>query len=124
RGITVVKQYGDIPKIACYPGQLNQAFLSILRNAVDSIEVPGTVRIETRTVTDAVEIEIADTGRGIPKERLDRIFDIGFSSSGTRVKMGSGLSSSYSIVQRHEGDIRIESEMGKGTTVTIRLPLR
>jgi signal transduction histidine kinase/HAMP domain-containing protein len=124
RGISVDRQYGDIPKVACYPGQLNQAFMNILRNAVDSIDTVGTVTIRTRRTEDTVEITIADTGRGIPEEKLARVFDIGFSSSGTRIKMGSGLSSAYSIVQRHDGDISVSSEVGRGTTVAIRLPLR
>lgn len=124
RGITIKRNYGPIPKIACYPGQLNQAFMNILRNAVDAIETTGTIAIGTAQVDSMIEIKISDTGRGIPKDRLDRIFDIGFSSSGTRIKMGSGLSGSYSIIQRHDGDISIASEVGRGTTVTIRLPLR
>ena len=123
QGITIEKHYGDLPRIACYPGQLNQAFLSILRNAADAIEQSGTISLRTQLVDSAIEITIADTGRGIPRQKLERIFDIGFSSSGTRVKMGSGLSSSYSIIQRHDGEISIVSDVGKGTTVTIRLPL-
>ncbi len=93
----------------------------------DLIDKGDTLKAQdTRTheEDDLLSIRISDTGRGIPEEKLGRIFDFGFSAGGTRVKMRSGLSTAYSIVQRHRGEIDIESEVGKGTVVTISLPLK
>jgi len=122
QGIEVVREYGDLPKVPCYPGQLNQVFLSLLKNAVEAIDGSGKITITTRHRDGNVEIEFTDDGRGIPTDRLERIFDVGFSSSGRRVKMGSGLISAYGIVQRHDGEISVESTVGDGTTVRLRLP--
>lgn len=124
KGLTIEKRYGDLPKVGCYPGQLNQVFMAVLRNAVDATDIGGRISITTESENKTARVKISDTGKGIPPERLERIFDIGFSSSGTRVKMGSGLSSAYAIIQKHDGDIRVESTVGQGTTVTITLPLR
>jgi len=122
--LQIEKDYADLPKIACYPGQLNQVFMAVLRNAVDATEPGGKIAISTGIDDGAARVVIRDTGKGIPPERLNRIFDIGFSSSGSRVKMGSGLSSAQAIVQKHDGQISLDSTVGEGTTVTISLPLK
>jgi len=67
---------------------------------------------------------IRDTGAGIPPERLERIFDVGFGATGSRVGMELGWSTAYNIVQAHQGGIEIESDVGKGTKVTINLPMK
>jgi signal transduction histidine kinase len=122
--IDVVKKFGSVPEIQCYPAELNQVFMNILKNAVEAIEGTGGINITTFMVDDRVSICFSDTGRGIEAERLSRIFDFGFGVGESRVKMGSGLSSAYSIVQKHEGEIEVESKLGKGTTVTIHLPVK
>ena len=121
--VTVQKDYGDIPEIACYPSQLNQAFINVLKNAAHAIEEKGVIDIRTFLADDHIHVKIADTGRGIPRDRLDNIFDFGFSSDASRVKMRSGLSAVYQIIQRHRGDVQVSSELGKGTTVTMTLPI-
>jgi len=67
-------------------------------------------------------VQISDTGKGIPKDKLENIFDFGFSHNTSRVKMGSGLSMTYNIIRKHKGEINIESIVGKGSTFTVILP--
>jgi signal transduction histidine kinase len=121
--IKVNKEYGKIPRIVCYPSQLNQVFMNLLKNSVNAIEGVGTIGIKTRQENSYIQIQISDTGKGIPKDRLKNIFEFGFSSSESRVKMSSGLSSAYNIIQKHNGDIWVDSKEGRGTTFFINLPI-
>ena len=121
--ITVRKNYGDIEPIYCSPGQLNQVFMHLLKNALQAIEGSGEINISTFATDAAVCVCIGDSGSGIAPERLERIFDFDFHATGQRMKMGFGLSIDYRIVQEHGGEIHIESQVGKGTEVTISLPL-
>ena len=121
--IKVTKDYGDIPKIYCSPSSLNQVFRSMLRNASEAIKESGEVQIRTFVREEHIKIEISDTGKGIPTENLDRIFDPGFTTKGVRVGVGLGLSICYQIiVDEHKGHIDVSSELEKGTTFTITLP--
>lgn len=119
--VMIERDYGKIPDIICYPSQLNQVFLNMLKNASDSIAESGKITIRTRLENDAICISISDTGCGIPPEKLDSLFDFGFSAGGARVKLTSGLSTAYSIIQRHNGQIEVESEVGKGTRFIVKL---
>ena len=121
--VEVVRDYGDLPKLTVYPQELNQVYMSLLQNACQAFE-KGAGRIQVSTVAEEgfVRIVIADTGRGIEQERLDHIFEPAFASKEGRVAMGMGLSLSYNIVRKHAGTLEIDSEPGRGTTVTIRLP--
>jgi len=121
--ISVVKEYGDIPQVVCYPGELNQVFMNLLTNAVQAIEGKGTITIRTFAENENVHIQIADTGVGIPPERMPRLFEPSFSQKNTRVKAGMGLFISYNIMQKHRGEIKVESEVGKGSTFTLILPI-
>ena len=121
--IEVVREYGDIPTMICFPSRLNQVFLNVLVNAEQAIEGKGKIGISTRLIDNEIEIAISDTGKGIPRENLARVFDPGFTTKGVGVGTGLGLSICYQIIQDHKGSIRAESEVGKGTTFTIRLPL-
>jgi len=120
--ITVHKNYGDIPRISCYPGRLNQVFLNIFINAKQAIEEKGEIFITTYARDDKVFVEIKDSGEGIPQEKLDRIFDPGYTTKGVGVGTGLGLSICYQIIQDHRGEIKVESEPGQGTTFTVILP--
>jgi two-component system, NtrC family, sensor kinase len=122
-GIKVTKKYGAVPPIACYAGQLNQVFLNILVNARQAMPGEGEIEISTAVVKERVQVRFRDTGAGIPPENLARIFDPGFTTKGVGVGTGLGLSICYQIVERHKGEIRVESELGKGTTFTIELPM-
>jgi signal transduction histidine kinase len=123
--VSIIKEYGDIPNINCYAAQLNQVFINLLRNANQAIEGEGSITLKTSAEHDQIHIQISDNGKGIPPEKIDNLFDISFSDiSGERVKMASGLSLAYNIVQKHEGTIRVESIVGQGTTFTIILPIK
>ncbi len=119
--IAVIKDYAEIPRIQGYASELNQALMHLLRNAVQAIEDQGTIRITTTSGEAGVSVKISDTGKGIPSEHLSRIFDPGFTTRG--VGVGLGLSIVYRIIKRHQGDIKVESEIGKGTEVTVILPV-
>jgi two-component system NtrC family sensor kinase len=121
--VQVVKEYGDLPEIECYPNQINQVFMNLLVNAAQAIPESGTLTIKTFRDGDFVKIMIRDTGVGIPKENLGRIFDLGFTTKGVGVGTGLGLSICYKIIQDHHGKIDVESTVGEGTTFTLTLPL-
>ncbi len=121
--IDVVEDFGELPPVKCYPNQLNQVFMNILVNAYQSIEGQGRITVRTRHSGQSVLIAISDTGCGIPKEKLKRIFDPGFTTKNVGVGTGLGLSICYQIVQNHNGSISVESEAGKGTTFTVQLPV-
>ena len=120
--IEIVRNYDEIPSISCYPGRLNQVFLNILINAKQAIRDKGKITISTHLDNGKVFIEFADTGGGIPKEELSKIFDPGYTTKGVRVGTGLGLSICYQIIQDHHGEIRVHSEVDKGTTFTIIIP--
>jgi signal transduction histidine kinase len=120
--IEIERNFGNIPSIPCFPSQLNQVFLNLLVNAAQAIDDKGVITITTFVADDQVRIQFTDTGKGIPKEDLDKIFDPGYTTKGVGVGTGLGLSICYQIIQRHHGKIMVESEIGKGTTFTIELP--
>ena len=123
--IDVVKNYGDVPRIYCSPSSLNQVFMSVLKNASEAITGKGEIRLRTSLQGDYVRIEISDTGKGIPAEDVDRIFDPGYTTKGVRVGVGLGLPICYKIVvNEHNGHIDVASKSGEGTTFTITLPTR
>ena len=121
--VEIVRDYGEIPEVLCYPGRLNQVFLNILNNAQQAISASGTITVSTRVVGGEAHVVIADTGSGIPEESLSRIFDPGYTTKGIGVGTGLGLSICYQIMEDHGGHIDVASKVGQGTTVTIVLPL-
>lgn len=121
----LVREYGDIPDIECFPSQINQVVMNIVVNAAHSIAGPrGKITIRTGTENNHVWIEISDTGSGIGTENLARIFDPFFTTKPIGQGTGLGLSLSYGIVHKHHGDIKVQSELGKGTTFKITLPIK
>ena len=118
---TVTKDYGDLPEVRCYPQQLNQVFMNLLVNAAQAIEKKGEIRILTRAFDGYVEIKISDTGKGIPEEDISKIFDPFFTTKEVGKGTGLGLNVAYNVIQRHKATIDVESEVGKGTTFSIRL---
>jgi two-component system NtrC family sensor kinase len=121
--ITVIRDFGDVPPISCFPSQLNQVFLNLLVNSKQAIKDKGTITIATYVKNNKVHIKFSDDGIGIPKERLSRIFDPGYTTKGIGVGTGLGLSISYNIIQNHRGEIKVNSELGKGTEFLIILPM-
>ncbi len=121
--VEVIQEYGDIPQINCYPNQLNQVFMNLLLNAAHSVEDSGIITIKTFAVDKYVCIRISDTGKGIPSEHINRIYDPGFTTKGLGVGTGLGLSIYYNITQHHKGTVSVESEVGKDTEFTLTLPI-
>ena len=119
-GIALERDVGEVPEVVADFGQLRQAFVNIAFNACEAMGSAGKLRVTARAVAGDAEIVIADTGPGIPPERLARIFDPFFTTKekGT----GLGLSVVYGIVERHGGTISVDSHVGEGTAFTIRLP--
>jgi two-component system, NtrC family, sensor kinase len=120
---TVQRDFGEIPEIKGYPQQLNQVFMNILVNAAQAIEKKGEITVRTRPVADQVEVMISDTGCGIPKENLQKIFDPFFTTKDVGKGTGLGMNIAYNIIKKHNGTIELHSEVGKGTTFTIRIPV-
>ena len=122
---TVHKHYGDLPRIECSPSQINQVFLNIITNAAQAIEDTGDVIITSRRRDeDYVSITVTDSGCGIPQENLDKIRDPFFTTKEVGTGTGLGLSIVDEIVRSHGGELLIESEVGKGSSFTIVLPVK
>gem|GEM_PF-1991425 len=119
----VIQDYGDLPMILCNLGQLNQVFMNILLNAAQAIETQGEITIITRAADGFITIAIADTGAGISPQNLSRIFEPFFTTKEVGKGTGLGLSIVYDIIRAHKGDIKAESELGKGSTFTISIPI-
>ena len=120
--VAVRRDYGTVPPLACYPGQLNQVFMNLLVNARQAIIEAGTITIRTRSEPGWVVVDIQDDGCGIEPEHLSRIFDPGFTTKGVRVGTGLGLAICYRIVQAHYGSIDAQNVAGGGTTFTVKIP--
>jgi two-component system NtrC family sensor kinase len=121
--VTVVRDYGELPRVDCYPNQLNQIWMNLLVNAAQAISGNGQITIRTRTVDNRVRIQIEDTGAGIKGENLWRIFEPGFTTKDGRIGMGLGLLIVDQIIQRHHGRISVTSQVGVGSTFTVELPI-
>ncbi|MGI9069251.1 MAG: sensor histidine kinase [Pyrinomonadaceae bacterium] len=120
--VTLRRDYGDLPPISCYAGQLNQVWMNLLVNAAQAIPEQGEVGISTKLEHGSVSVAISDTGAGIPEDQLSRIFDPFFTTKPVGEGTGLGLSISYGIIERHGGTIQVESQVGAGTTFTVRIP--
>ncbi len=121
--IEVVREYGDLPRVRCYPGQLNQVFLNLLMNACDVVEGGGTLTVRSERTDGGVRLEFHDDGPGIPPDVQSRIFDPFFTTKPVGQGTGLGLSLSHGIIERHGGRIQVVSEPGEGTSFVIDLPL-
>jgi signal transduction histidine kinase len=121
--IEIVKDYGKIPEIDCYPGQLNQVFMNVLSNAIEAIDDKGEIRVSTSMSENSVRISIKDTGTGIPEKIRSKIFEPFFTTKEIGQGIGLGLSICHSIIEKHHGSIEIHSEMGKGSEFVIVLPV-
>ncbi len=121
--ISLEKDYGKLPKVKGDELQLRQAFTNVILNAIQAIEGEGKITVKTRAERDAVVVTISDTGRGIPEEHLSRIFEPFFTTKELGKGTGLGLAIVHGIIERHGGKIEVESEVGKGTSFTITLPL-
>jgi len=119
----VKKNYGTIPKIKCYPQELNQVFMNLLVNASHAIEHFGEIIIKTWHDRENIFISVSDTGSGISEEIKNRIFEPFFTTKDVGKGTGLGLSITYDIIKKHNGEITVESETGKGSTFTVKIPV-
>lgn len=130
--IKIVKEYGNVPKIQCFPGKINQVFMNLLSNAIDAIDDKkektglGEITIRTKVVdkfnSKYLQIDLSDNGNGIPDEIKERIFEPFFTTKEVGKGSGLGLSISHGIIKSHYGFIDVDSKLGVGTTFTIFLP--
>lgn len=121
---TVKKEYGGLPLLKCNPGQLNQVFMNMLVNAAHAIEKQGEIAVKTWHEGGDIHVSISDTGSGIPEDRINRIFEPFYTTKEVGKGTGLGLSIAYDIVKKHDGEITVQSEVGKGSVFTIRIPVR
>ena len=126
--IEVVRDYGSLPKVLCYPAQLNQVFMNIISNAADELLETDIKSKQIAIQTSVNElnyacIRIQDNGKGIPPEIQEKIFTPFFTTKPIGKGTGLGLSISYQIIEKHHGTIEVISEVGKGTEFTIKIPL-
>lgn len=137
--IEVIQEYGDLPAVKCFPGQLNQVFMNILANAIDVFDEaaqqttfeelqkhPQTITIRTDVLSDRdlVEIQVRDNGKGMPETIKARIFDHLFTTKEVGKGTGLGLAIARQIVtETHGGSLDVKSELGQGTEFLIRLPI-
>jgi signal transduction histidine kinase len=128
--INLVKKYSQLPRIDCYPAQLNQAFINIISNAIDALEeVQGkaipTIVIRSETIDNRwIRVSIWNNGAAIPDDVQERIFDPFFTTKSVGKGSGMGLAICYQIVKKHQGKIEVTSEAEKGTEFAITLPIQ
>ncbi|MBM4271681.1 MAG: GHKL domain-containing protein [Deltaproteobacteria bacterium] len=128
RHIKVVKQFSpDIPMVNVDRNQMKQVFINILLNAIEATQDNGTITVSTGSVTSesgqrSLQIIFADTGCGIPADKIEKVFDPFYSTKDDSKNTGLGLSITKGIIDKHHGSIHIESEIEKGTRVMIGLP--
>ena len=120
---TLKRELGTLPPVRCNPQQMNQVFMNLLVNAAQAIESQGEIVVRSQAVDGFARISVTDTGCGIPPEILDRLFEPFFTTKEIGKGTGLGLSIAYDIVKKHHGEITVESEVGKGTTFTVRIPM-
>jgi len=135
--INVIKNYGNLPEVACYPGQLNQVFMNLLANAIDALEEsnegktyafleqhPNIITISTTTKDQQVKISIADNGPGMSESVKEKVFQAFFSTKSEGKGTGLGLSISYQIVtEAHNGTFECFSSLGEGAKFIIQIPI-
>lgn len=119
--IEIIKHYGDIPPIKCYPNMLNQVFTNILVNACQAISQKGIIEITTEYSDAVLTVKIKDNGHGIPPENLNKIFTAGYTTKGVGVGTGLGLAISQKIIDKHNGKIHVNSAVGVGTEFIITI---
>ena len=140
KGIQTIEEYAKLPLVECYTGQLNQALMNILSNAIDALEMgfpteggaaiapnsaPPTIKIRTYLVSDSrIAISIADNGQGMTEEVRTKMFDPFFTTKPIGKGTGLGLSIAYSIVEKHGGTLRCISELNKGTELIVEIPVK
>jgi signal transduction histidine kinase len=120
---TLKKSLTALPLINCRPGELSQVIMNLLINACDAIEQEGEVTLSSYFENASISIQVSDTGVGISEEHMLKLFDPFFTTKDIGKGTGLGLSISHGIVRRHGGSLTVSSQLGKGTTFTVNLPI-
>ena len=118
--INIIKNYGELPPIKCYPNMLNQVFMNVLVNATHAIERDGIITIDTNYDSSNLIVKIKDNGCGIKEP--EKIFFAGYTTKGVGVGTGLGLAISQKIIEKHKGKIEVSSKVGEGSEFTITIP--
>jgi signal transduction histidine kinase len=122
-GTELVRRYEELPPVRCLPDELNQVWTNLVHNALQAMDHKGMLTVGLRREGDDVLVSVADTGCGIPEEIRGRIFDAFFTTKAAGEGTGLGLDIVRKIIDKHQGRIDVESEVGRGTTFTVRLPI-
>jgi len=124
--IEIVKSWnGNLPLVVVDPSQMQQVFMNMIINAAEAMDGSGRLIVASRfdSTEQVIEVEFTDTGHGISEENVERIFDPFFTTKAVGHGTGLGLAISYGIIREHKGSVSVESQVGHGTTFTIRLPV-
>ena len=135
--VEVIKNYGELPEVQCFPGQLNQVFMNVLANDIDAFDEanrgktfqeikadPNTITITTLIVDEQVRVQIQDNACGMKPKTIERIFEQGFTTKDVGKGTGLGMAIAHQIItEKHSGSIECSSELGKGTIFTITFPI-
>jgi signal transduction histidine kinase len=127
--IKVTKEYSELPLVECYAGKLNQVFLNIISNAIYAIdkqfgtEEGGEIKISTQSDDENIYIKIKDNGVGMSEPTIKKIFEPFFTTKEVGEGTGLGMSIAYNTIKKHNGNITVNSEPGKGTEFILQIPI-
>ena len=124
KNIEVIKKFcNDMPDVPAFVGELNQVWTNLIDNAIFAMDKNGTLTIQSTCDDKNITVAIIDNGGGISKDIMSRIFDPFFTTKKVGQGTGLGLSIAYGLIQKHHGNITVKSEVGRGTTFTIQIPI-
>ncbi|WP_353572852.1 response regulator [Candidatus Albibeggiatoa sp. nov. BB20] len=122
-GVETVLNFAEIPHINCFPDELNQVWMNLIHNALQAMDYKGVLTVDAQQQQDNIKISVADTGSGIPQEIQEKIFKPFFTTKPAGEGSGLGLDIVLKIIEKHNGKLELETEIGKGTTFHILLPI-
>ena len=124
--VEIVKDYGVLPMVECFPGKLNQVFMNILSNAIEAIAEKGTITLKTweDKPNKQVVISIKDDGAGMSESTRSDLFNPFFTTKEVGKGTGLGLSISHGIIEQHKGSIKVKSKLGEGSEFIISIPVK
>lgn len=121
--IKIIEEFGELPDVSCYIGLINQVFMNLIINAIQAIEGEGSITLRTTSDESFVYASVIDSGVGISSKNIYRIFEYGFTTKQPGSGSGIGLALSNNIIHKHNGEIIVESNEGKGATITVKIPI-
>ena len=120
----MVKNFENVPLINCYPDELVQVWINFISNSIQAMDNNGTLTIDVKNLEKQIQVSISDTGHGIPEEIRTKIFEPFFTTKKAGEGTGIGLDIVKKILEKHDAIMELESEVGKGTTFTVFLPVK